>query len=408
MLAYVLTILIRVESESSMSRQRNDKLTVRGGRLVTPERVIEDGLLLVEDGRITYAGDAAGAEPLPSSTMIDAAGKFVFPGLIDTHVHGSHGDDVMHGGAEGIRRISRAQLRYGTTAYLPSTISAHHEDLLRALEACVEAEENDHVAAEILGVHVEGPFINRNKKGAQPVDTIRDPDPDQCREYFRAAPGKIKIMTLAPELSGGIELVKLLRDNQVVASLGHSEADYETALAAIDAGATHATHLFNAMPSLHHRQPNLTTACLNEPQIRAEIVLDGLHVAPEMARLAAKMKGREGLIIVTDALAAVGCADGVYSLGDTQVRVEGDKCTLLDGVTIASSMLTMNKALKNALAFTNQSVVDVAYQAATLPAIVCGAADRKGSLEAGKDADAVILNSDFTVSLTICRGIVVE
>ncbi|HYG80730.1 MAG TPA: amidohydrolase family protein, partial [Pyrinomonadaceae bacterium] len=175
-------------------------------------------------------------------------------------------------------------------------------------------------------------------------------------------------------------------------------------LEAIEAGATHATHLYNAMPALHHRKPNLTTACLNEPFIRAEIVLDGLHVAPEMARLAARNKGRDRLIVVTDAMAAVGCPDGTYTLGDLPVKVEGDRCLLLDGETIASSMLTMNRAVRNAVAFTGMSLVDAVYAASYLPAEVCGVSDRKGSLEIGKDADLAILAQDYSVRVTVCKG----
>jgi N-acetylglucosamine-6-phosphate deacetylase len=389
---------------TKVSNRLKNNLALTGGTVVTPDRLIEDGLVLAADGLITYVGPAHESEPLTDSTIIEARGKLVLPGLIDTHVHGSHGDDVMLGGAEGIRRISRALLRYGTTSYLPSTISARHDDLLRAIEACVEAEENSEPAAEIVGMHVEGPFINPGKKGAQPRSGIRDPDTAQCLEYLRAAPERIKIMTLAPELPGGIELVRLLDQHGVIASLGHSEADYETALAAIEAGASHATHLYNAMPALHHRKPNLTTACLNEPGIRAEIILDGIHVAPEMARLALKAKGRDGLILVTDAMAAVGCADGNYRLGDSDVRVEGERCTLLDGVTIASSMLTMNRAIGKAIAFMGTSLVDAAYMASLLPATLCGVAHRKGSLEKGKDADIAVLNEDFSVFVTIRGG----
>jgi N-acetylglucosamine-6-phosphate deacetylase len=390
------------------SGERRGRLAIVGGTVITREQAIENGVILIEDGRIAFVGHSPEAEPEPASEIIDASGRVVLPGLIDTHVHGSHGDDVMFSDAEGIRRISRAQLRYGTTSYLPSTVSAYHEDLLRALEACAgaaaAAAEDSGPAAEIVGVHVEGPFINRNRKGAQPVETIRDPDLGQCLEYLRAAPGLVKIMTLAPELPGGLELIRLLIEHSVIASLGHSEADYETALAAIEAGATHATHLYNAMPALHHRQPNLTTACLNEPSIRAEIVLDGIHVAPEMARLAANVKGRDGLILITDAMAAVGCPDGVYTLGDNQVRVEGDRCTLMDGVTIASSMLVMNKALGNAVRFTGMSLVDAAYMASFMPAQVCGVSDRKGSIEVGKDADIAILDKDYSVIKTVCKG----
>ncbi|HJU55060.1 MAG TPA: N-acetylglucosamine-6-phosphate deacetylase [Pyrinomonadaceae bacterium] len=382
----------------------SSKLAIVGGTVVTRDSAIEDGAVLVEDGHLTFVGRARDAEPEPGAEIINAAGLTVLPGLIDTHVHGSHGDDVMFSDAEGIRRISRAQLRYGTTAYLPSTVSAHHEALLRALEACAAAVGDSAPAAEIVGIHVEGPFINRNKKGAHSLETLRDPDLDQCMEYLRAAPGLVKIMTLAPELPGGMELIRLLVAHDVVASLGHSEADYDTALEAIEAGATHATHLYNAMPALHHRQPSLTTACLNEPFIRAEIVPDGIHVAPEMVRLAAKIKGRTGLILVTDAMAAVGCPDGTYTLGDIPVKVEGDRCVLLDGETIASSMLTMNRAVGHAVAFTGMSLVDAAYTASFLPAQVCGVSDRKGSLEVGKDADLAILAQDYSVHLTICKG----
>jgi N-acetylglucosamine-6-phosphate deacetylase len=391
-------------SRKAMNGKGSHKLAIVGGTVVTRDDAIDDGIILIEDGSVAFVGHARDVEPEPDSEIINAGGQMVLPGLIDTHVHGSHGDDVMSCDAQGIRRISRAQLRYGTTAYLPSTVSAYHEDLLCALEACAGAVDDSGPAAEIIGVHVEGPFINRNRKGAQPIDTIRDPDLDQCLEYLRAAPGLVKIMTLAPELPGGLELVRLLVEHHVVASLGHSEADYETALSAIEAGATHATHLYNAMPALHHRKPNLTTACLNEPSIRAEIVLDGIHVAPEMARLAAKIKGRDGLILVTDAMAAVGCADGTYTLGDNRVRVEGDRCTLLDGETIASSMLVMNKAVGHAIAFTGMSLVDAAYMASFMPAQVCGVSDRKGSIEVGKDADIAILDHRYSVSMTICKG----
>ncbi|MGH9398380.1 MAG: N-acetylglucosamine-6-phosphate deacetylase [Terriglobia bacterium] len=374
------------------------------GTVVTPECAVQNGVVLVEDGTIVFAGPEKDAAPEPDSTIIRAPGKFVVPGLIDTHVHGSHGDDVMINGVEGIRRISRAQLRYGTTAYLPSTVSAFHPEILRALEACVEAESNPEPAAEIIGIHVEGPFINRSKKGAQLDAAICDPDLDQVREYFRAAPGRIKVMTLAPELPGGLDLVRLLRANGVVASLGHSDADYDTALAAIEAGATHATHLFNAMPALHHRKPGLTAACLNEPAIQAEIVVDGIHVSPEMVRLAAKMKGRDGMLLITDAMAAVGCPEGIYTLGEKKVRVANGRCVLLDGETIASSLLTMNKGLGNLIAFTGMSLVDAVHTASYVPARVCGVLNRKGSLEKGKDADVAVLNEDYSVYLTLSEG----
>lgn len=375
-----------------------------GGTAVLRDGRVEDAIVLVEDDRIVFVGSRRDAEPEPGARIVDATGRFVIPGLVDTHVHGSHGDDVTAAGPDGVRRVSRALARYGTTAWLPTTVSASHDVLLAAIDACVEAQCDPEPAAEIAGVHLEGPYINLRRKGAHAEGALREPDPRECRELLDAAPGRVRMMTIAPELAGAIETIRLLVEHGVVASLGHSEADYEMALAAIEAGATHATHLYNAMPALHHRTPTLTTACLVEPAIRAEIILDGIHVAPEMARLAARAKGRDGLVLVTDATAAVGCPDGVYTLGDVEVHVSGDRCTLSDGTTIAGSMLTMNRAVRNAIAFTGADLVDAVYAASWLPAMTCGISDRKGSLEAGKDADVVVLEPDFSVVMTLCRG----
>jgi len=381
-----------------------NRLAVVGGAVVTPHEVIENGIVLCEDGRITFVGPRHAAEPDPGSRVVDAAGHTVLPGFIDTHVHGSGGDDVMEHGAEGIRRVSRAQLHSGTTAYLPTTIAARHEQLLHTVEDTVAAEGHAELAAEILGLHIEGPYINLKFKGAQPEEGIRDPDLDECRELLAAAPGRIKIMTLAPELPGGLELIRWLASEGVIASLGHSDADYDTALAAIEAGATHATHLYNAMSGLHHRRPGLAAACLNEPSIRAEIILDGVHVNPQMAKLAARAKGRDGLVIITDATAAQGCPDGIYPLGGFQIQVRGPLCTLMDGVTIAGSVLTMNQAVRNAVEFTGMSLTDAAHMASLLPARLCGVEDRKGSIETGKDGDLAVLDSDFSVKVTIRAG----
>jgi N-acetylglucosamine-6-phosphate deacetylase len=382
-------------------------LAIIGGTCITPWREIPESLVLCEAGRITWVGPRGQGEPPPGAEHLDATGLLVLPGLIDTHVHGSHGDDVMLDGMEGIRRISAAQLRYGTTAYLPSTVSARPDDLLRAVEACRAAARLPGRGAEIVGIHVEGPFINRQKKGAQPAEGIRDPDADECRRLLDAADGLIRVMTLAPELPGALDLIRLLRREGVIASLGHSAADYDTALAAIDAGATHATHLFNAMPSLHHRSPGLAAACLNEPEIQAEVIADGVHLAPEVVRLAVRAKGPERVILITDAMAAVGRPAGTYMLGKNRVIVRGDVCLLEDGVTIASSMLTMNFAVRNARRFAAVPLTEAVRMATLVPAQVCGCADRKGSIELGKDADLALLHPDFSVAATVLAGEVV-
>ncbi|MFN0121513.1 MAG: N-acetylglucosamine-6-phosphate deacetylase [Blastocatellia bacterium] len=389
----------------------SDRLAITGGTVVLPDKTIERGLVLCEDGKITYAGPARAAAPEPGARILDASGLTVMPGFVDTHVHGSGGDDVMMSGAAGINRAARAMLRYGTTAWLPTTIADNHRALLRVIEHTQAAESlaqnSAEPSADILGMHIEGPYINPKYKGAQPEEGIRDPDLDECGELIRAAGGRIRIMTLAPELPGAIELIGLLTKHGVTASLGHSEADYDTALAGIAAGATRATHLYNAMSGLHHRKPGLAAACLHEPGITAELILDGVHVHPQMARLAFRAKGRDGIVLVTDAAAAQGCPDGTYTLGEHhQIQVRGNLCTLMDGVTIAGSVLTMNRAVMNAAGFMGMSLVEAAYTAALAPARFCGAADRKGSIETGKDADLAILHPDFNVAATVKSGVI--
>jgi N-acetylglucosamine-6-phosphate deacetylase len=357
----------------------------------------------VEDGRIAWVGEASANEPPPGARHVDARGLTVAPGFIDTHVHGSDGFDVMDSGADGIRAIGAHLATFGVTSWLPSTVSARHDDLLRAVTRCREAWERPGRGARIVGVHIEGPYINPIRKGAQPEEGIRDPDLGECRELLAAAGGLTRVMTLAPEIPGGIDLVSMLVGEGVIASLGHSDADYETALAAIAAGATHATHLFNAMPPLHHRKPGLAAAALNERELIAEVIADGLHLAPETVRLAVRAKGPEGIALITDATAAVGRPDGEHTLGSHRVIVRGDLCLLPDG-TIAGSMLTMNRAARNAIAFSGCSLADAIRMATVIPAGIAGVAGRKGSLEPGKDADLVLLRPDFTVAATMIEG----
>ncbi|MBK7599686.1 MAG: N-acetylglucosamine-6-phosphate deacetylase [Acidobacteria bacterium] len=386
-----------------------ERLAIVGGKIVTPQSIIENGTILCEDGEISFVGPSSEAEPEPGSSIIEAKGRYILPGFIDTHFHGSGGDDVMANGAAGIRRISRTLLKFGTTGFLATTIAARHEELMKSVEETLDARKQDNgspEAAEILGMHIEGPYINIKFKGAQPDWGIRDPNFEECRELIEMASGMIKIMTLAPEVPGGLELIRMLSGAGIHPSLGHSDADYDTALEAIEAGATRATHLFNAMSGVHHRKPGLAAACLNEPGIQAELICDGVHVNPHMAKLAWKNKGAAGLTLITDATAAQGIGDGTYTLGDFQIKVRGPLCTLMDGVTIAGSVLTMNSAIRNAIDFTGMSLIDAAHTSSLAPAAACGVADRKGSLECGKDADIVILETDFSVSHTIRSGAV--
>ena len=381
----------------------NDIIAITGGTAVLPDREVRDALVLIEGDRLAYAGPRSGADIPAGARHFDAAGGYVLPGLIDTHVHGTHGDDVMLHGAEGIRRISARFPQYGTTAWLPSTISARHPELLRAVRWCVEAQQQPADGADIVGIHVEGPYINLKRKGAQPAEGVRDPDFDEVRELFDAAEGQMRVVTLAPELPGGLELIRVLVEQGVIASMGHSDATYEQALEGIAAGATHATHLFNAMPPIHHRDPGLITACLNEPEVLAEVIPDGVHLDPRIVRLALRTKGPDRAALITDAFSATGLPEGTHTLGPHTVYVKGPLATLENG-TIAGSILTMNLAVRNAMRFAGVSLAEAVRMASLIPARIARCDDRKGSLEPGKDADVTVLDSDFHCRATWVRG----
>ncbi|MGV3722011.1 MAG: N-acetylglucosamine-6-phosphate deacetylase [Actinomycetota bacterium] len=373
------------------------------GAAILSDREIPDSLVVLEGEAIAYVGPFDGGRIPEGARQVDAAGLRVLPGLIDTHVHGTHGDDVMLHGADGIRRISARFPQYGTTAWLPSTISARHTELLSAINACVEAQTRPVDGAEIVGIHVEGPYINMKRKGAQPSEGVRDPDFDEVRELLAAAEGRIRVVTLAPELPGGLDLIRMLVRESIIASLGHSDATYEQALEGIAAGATHATHLFNAMPPIHHRDPGLITACLNEPGVLAEVIPDGVHLNPHIVRLAIKAKGPDRVALITDAFSATGLPEGTHTLGPHRVTVKGALCTLENG-TIAGSIITMNVAVRNAIRFAGVSLVEAVRMSSLIPAQVAGCADRKGSLEAGKDADVTLLDAEFACRATWSRG----
>lgn len=382
---------------------RSEITAITGGTAVLPDREVPHALVLIVGEALVFAGPAAEAELPEGAERVDASGRYVLPGLIDTHVHGTHGDDVMLSGADGIRRISARFPQYGTTAWLPSTISARHGELVDAIRWCVEAQKNPAEGAEIVGLHVEGPYINLKRKGAQPAEGVRDPDMGEVEELLQAAEGQMRVMTLAPELPGALELIRTLVARGVIASIGHTDATYDEALAGIQAGATHATHLFNAMRPLHHRDPGVIAACLNEPEVLAEVIPDGVHLDPRIVRLALRTKGPDRTALITDAFSATGLPDGEHTLGPHRVYVRGPLCTLEDG-TIAGSILTMERAVRNAMEFARVSLVDAVRMSSLIPARIAGCADRKGSLEQGKDADVTLLDSEFRCRATWVRG----
>ncbi|MFF4651775.1 N-acetylglucosamine-6-phosphate deacetylase [Streptomyces sp. NPDC001380] len=363
-----------------------DRTVLAGARLVLPSGVVEDGVLAVEGGRITASGPA-GPDPLPGA--LDLAGRTVVPGFVDLHVHGGGGASYASGDAEEALRAARTHLEHGTTTTMASTVTGELDELCRQAAVLSELVEDGVLA----GVHFEGPFIARGRCGAHRPDLLRDPDPAVVRRLVEAARGTARMVTLAPELPGGLESVRLLADLGVAAAVGHTDADHATTLRAVDAGATVATHLFNAMPAVHHREPGPVVALLEDERVTVELVNDGVHLHPAVLRLAAGAAGASRVALVTDAMGAAGMGDGRYPLGPLEVEVSGGVARLVGGGAIAGSTLTLDTAFRRAVTVAGFSLTDAVRMLSANPAALLGLSADVGSLEAGRYADLVVLDS---------------
>jgi N-acetylglucosamine-6-phosphate deacetylase len=288
---------------------------------------------------------------------------------------------------------------------LATTITQKHENIEKALANAADycGMDNEPGKAEVLGVHLEGPFINVKRAGAQPKEYIIDPDIELFQHWQQLAAGKIKLVTVAPELENGTDFVRYLNENGVIASIGHSDAIYEEVETAVKAGAKQVTHLFNGMRGLHHREPGVAGSALLFKELMVELIADGIHVRPEIIKLVIDSKGADGMILITDAMRAKCLKSGIYDLGGQDVSVADGRALLADG-TLAGSILKMNDSLKNTIEFAQVSLVNAVQMASVNPAKQLKIFDRKGSISPGKDADLTILTNDYQVDLTICRG----
>lgn len=385
-------------------------IVVSGGDLILPGRVVSEGSLIIDAGRITAIEprriDPAGA------TIVDATDCYVAPGFIDVHVHGLHGHDTLDGDG-AVARIAALLPRYGVTAFCPTTVACI-PDQLRAVLQQVRHARVTAVAgsARVLPAHLESNFINPEYKGAQPADCLRhasDREGDgvysgrDILEVISACRPDVGIVTMAPELPGGIDLVRTLAAAGHRVSLGHSASDYDTAIDAIEAGARHATHLFNRMTPMTHRAPGLPGAVLAREEVTVELICDGYHVHPSMCRVAVAAKGPEGVMAITDATAGAGLEQGSRThLGGRQIEV-GAQAAFLDDGTLAGSTLTMNRAFRNIVTSFGGSLVDAALLCSTTPARTLGLSGF-GVLADGSVADLVVLDRAFNVVRTFVGG----
>lgn len=363
------------------------------GTILLPDTVVDGCALLYENNLIL---GVVHREDVPAdATVIDARGGYVMPGFIDLHIHGFGGTDVCDGDPDGLRNMDAMLLKNGVTGWLATTMTAEEETLRRAFEACrTVMAEGGHA---LLGVHAEGPYINPSKAGAQNPAYVVTPDADFIKEHADV----IRLLTLAPETEGAGAAIRELKANtDVVLSMGHTDADYTTAMAAIDAGITHTTHLFNAMSPLHHREPGAVGAALTA-DVSCELIADNRHVHPALYDLVWRQKTWD-VCLVTDCLSAAGTPDGIGTLGGQPIRVQDGVCVLPDG-TLAGSTLHLWEAVRNLHTHSHIPLWECVNCATLNPATVLGLTG-KGSLEAGNDADILITDRDFHPVTTIFGG----
>ncbi|WP_327686828.1 N-acetylglucosamine-6-phosphate deacetylase [Streptomyces sp. NBC_00467] len=375
------------------SAVRADSTVLTGARVVLPTGTVDGGRISVEGTKIVAAAP-------DSAPVRDLSGHWVVPGFVDIHNHGGGGASFTSGSAEDVLRGVRTHHEHGTTTLVASTVTGEMDFLARRAGFLSELVEQ----GDLAGIHFEGPFISPCRKGAHSEELLRDPDPASVRRLVDAARGTARMMTLATELPGGIDSVRLLADHGVIAAIGHTDATYEQTVEAIEAGATVATHLFNAMPPLGHRAPGPIAALLEDERVTVELINDGTHLHPAALELAFHRAGAHRVAFITDAMDAAGFGDGRYQLGPLAVDVTEGVARLVDGGSIAGSTLTLDTAFRRAAIVDRLPVEDIVRAISANPAKLLGMDDTVGSLEPGKDADLVVLDEDFTLVGVMRKG----
>lgn len=368
-------------------------MRITGGKVFDLERGFVERDVAFEGGLITEgSGDGE---------TFDASGSYVIPGLTDLHFHGCMGEDFSDASAEGLRVMAEYELSRGVTQICPAGMTLPEEQLIKVCRTAAEHKRADVKGAELVGINLEGPFLSEAKKGAQNGAWLHAPDTGMFRRMYEASEGLVKLVSVAPELTGAIDFIKEVSRDAVV-SIAHTTADYDTASEAIGAGARQITHLFNAMPAFSHRAPGVVGAAFDAPECRVELISDGVHIHPAVIRAVFKMFGAERVILISDSLRGAGMPDGQYTLGGQDIVVRAPLATLLDG-TIAGSVTDLMGCLKKAVSF-GIPLHDAVRAAAVNPAKAIGIFDTYGTLETGKAANAVVLDDELNVAAVFLRG----
>lgn len=385
----------------------DNKLIVSGLQVHTEDGLLENAAVVIQNDLI-HSIEQKSKTSLSDKTFEFPPTYHLVPGFIDLHVHGAAGSDVMDATPEALNTIREALAKEGVTSFLATTMTASPDAIEKTLITVRSAMDNqmDTQGAKIMGVHLEGPFLSLEKVGAQNAKDVLMPDVQWIKQWQHASQNAIKLVTIAPELPHSLDFIRYLQQENIVASMGHTNATYQEGMAAIEAGCSHATHLFNAMRGIHQREPGIATAILLSGKVTAELIVDGVHLDPAIVQLALKLKGKDRIVLVTDAMRAKCLGDGKYDLGGQTVTVKNDIACLENG-TLAGSVLKMNSAIQNILKFTDLDLIDAIKMASENPAKVLKIFSQRGSISVGKMADLVVLDEGYNVVMTVSEGRVI-
>jgi N-acetylglucosamine-6-phosphate deacetylase len=405
-----LTILCEIAQTTTINIHPPMPLTIAftARRAFTPFEEVADPLLVVEHGRITQISSRSGGDA-HNVPVIDFGDAILSPGYLDIHIHGGSGIDVMRASPSELPRLGKFLATKGVTGYFPTTVAAPLDTTFAALEDLADAIEAaqstvpDSAQARPIGIHLEGPFLSHKRRGVHPPENLLEPTVAIFDRLWQAARGHVRMMTIAPEIPGAIEVIAEAARRGVCVSIGHSDAELPIAKEAVAAGARHATHTFNAMRPLDHRNPGIIGEVLSDDSISADIICDGIHVSPEVVKVFLHAKGPDRAVLITDAISATGMPDGQYQLGPIQVDVKDGKCTA--NGSLAGSVLTMDRAVRNVTQFSEWNLRESVQAATANPAKSVGLGAEHGALTVGGRADFTVLSAEGEVLKTIVGGV---
>lgn len=381
------------------------KILIKDSKIITPYEIKEGYSLIICEGKIADIAKDGTINESQFDRIIDLKGKYLSPGFIDIHNHGSYGHDTMEATYQAIESMAEFHIKNGVTGFLPTTMTNPSEEIVKAIKNTADYMNNQSISnkAKVLGLYIEGPYFSQERKGAQPSEYIKPINLMELEMFINQADGSVKVAAIAPELANADEAISFLKNQGITISAGHTNATYEEALLGIERGITQATHLYNGMRSFSHREPGVLGAVLTDERVACEMICDGIHVHPAAMKMAVKLKGKDRIILISDAMMAAGLSDGKYQLGGQDVFVKDGAARLASGA-LAGSTLTLNRAVYNMVHLVGVPLNEAVQMASLNPAKAIKADKYKGSIEIGKDADIIAFDDNLDIFLAVVEG----